>query len=412
MLPLRRTLYLLLSFWLGVAWFCVLVTGISMGIGLAITLIGLPILVAMLWAVRWMAEGERILVKALIGTDASAHYRRPGRPGLWAQIMTRLGDPQTWKDFVYLLVQFPLGLVWTVVAVVLITASAGTLFAPLYYWAVPDGIDAGLFNADTLPEALALVPLGVLLSWLSWHILDRLGRVHGAWAKLVLASSPDPELTARVDDLRSSQARIIEAADEARRRIERDLHDGAQQRLVALSLKLGMARKRLQDGGDGADTLVAEAHEEAKLALGDLRDLARGIHPAVLTECGLGPAIEELAARAPVDVTVAEIPGERLPPATEAAAYFVVAECLVNVAKYAQADEVVVRARPDVGRLVVEVADDGVGGADPSSGSGLRGLADRVAALDGVLRVTSAPGAGTTVRAEIPLVAATEGVLV
>jgi signal transduction histidine kinase len=410
MLPVRRALYLLLSFWLGVAWFCVLVTGISLGIGMAITLIGLPVLVAMLWAVRWMAQVERLLVKGLIGTDAAAHYRRPGRPGLWAQIMARLGDPQTWKDLVYLLVQFPLGLVWTVIAVVLITASVGTLFAPVYYWAIPGGVDVGIFNADTLPEALALVPLGAVLSWLTWHILDRLGRLHGVWAKLLLESSPDPELTARVDHLRSSQARIIEAADAARRRIERDLHDGAQQRLVALSLKLGMARKRLADGGEDVDALVAEAHEEAKLALGELRDLARGIHPAILTERGLGPAVEELAARAPVAVTVAEVPDGRLPPGPEAAAYFVVAECLSNVAKYAKATEVVVRARREADRLVVEVVDDGVGGADPGNGSGLRGLADRVAALDGVLTVGSAPATGTTVRAEIPLVAAASAV--
>jgi signal transduction histidine kinase len=205
--------------------------------------------------------------------------------------------------------------------------------------------------------------------------------------------------------MRSSQARIIEAADEARRRIERDLHDGAQQRLVALSLKLGMARKRLEspDGSESAGVLVAEAHEESKLALAELRDLARGIHPAILTERGLGPAIEELASRAPIPVTVEEVPDGRMAPSAEAAAYFVVAECLANVAKYAQAHEATVRARREVGRVVVEVSDDGVGGADPASGSGLRGLADRVEALDGALTVRSIAGAGTTVRAEIPL---------
>ena len=303
----------------------------------------------MLWAVRWMAEGERILVKALIGTDASAHYRRPGRPGLWAQVMTRLGDPQTWKDSSTS--SSSSRSVWS-------GRSSPSCSSPRRparcsrpsLLGRPRRDRRRLFNADTLPEALALVPLGVLLSWLSWHILDRLGRVHGAWAQLVLASSPDPELTARVDDLRSSQARIIEAADEARRRIERDLHDGAQQRLVALSLKLGMARKRLQDGGDGADTLVAEAHEEAKLALGELRDLARGIHPAVLTECGLAARDRGARGARAGRRDRRGVPGERLPPATEATAYFVVAECLVNVAKYAQADEVVVvRGRTSAG---------------------------------------------------------------
>ena len=403
---MRRTLYLLLSLVLGVAWFTILVTGLSTGIGLAITLVGIPILVGMLWLVRWMAQAERALVGALIGVDATAHYRRPPHPGFAAQVMTRLGDPQTWKDLVYLFVQLPLGILWFVIATLLLGLTFATLLAPLYYWAVDGGIEAGLFTADTLPEALALVPLGVLLGWISWHVLDALGRVHGAWAQLILASSPDPELTARVHEMRSSQARIIEAADEARRRIERDLHDGAQQRLVALSLKLGMARKRLEAGDDNAVELVTEAHEESKLALAEMRDLARGIHPAILIERGLGPAIEELATRATLPVVVEEAPEERLPPATEAAAYFVVAECLANVSKYAQAQGATVRARCEVGRIVVEVADDGVGGADPSAGSGLRGLADRVEALGGTLTVHSVAGHGTAVRAEIPLVSA------
>ena len=403
MLPLRRLVYLVLSFALGTTWFVVLVIGLSMGFGMAITLIGIPLLILMLWAIRWMAQVERVCVHGLIGTDVTAHYRRPRNPGLGSQIVTRLGDPQTWKDLVYLIAQFPLGLLWFVIAVTLVGASLGLLAAPLYYWAVPDGIVIGFSTIDTLPEALVAVPFGALACWLTWHIVNLLGGLHGTWARLLLASSPDPELTARVDEMRSSQARIIEAADEARRRIERDLHDGAQQRLVALSLKLGMARKRLETNGDSATTLVAEAHEESKLALVELRDLARGIHPAILTERGLGPAIEELASRAPIPVTVDEVPDERLTPSAEAAAYFVVAECLVNVAKYAQAKEATVAARREVGRIVVEVSDDGLGGADPANGSGLRGLADRVEALDGALTVRSIASEGTTVRAEIPL---------
>ena len=404
MLPLRRLVYLLLSFVLGLTWFIVLVVGLSLGFSLAITLIGIPLLIGMLWAIRWMAQAERACVHALIGVDVSAHYRQPKNPGIGSQIVTRLGDPQTWKDLVYLVAQFPLGLLWFVIAVTAVSLSVGLVTAPLYYWAVPDGLEVGVFTIDTLPEALVAVPVGALGCWATWHIANGLGALHGAWARLLLASSPDPELTARVDEMRSSQARIIEAADEARRRIERDLHDGAQQRLVALSLKLGMARKRLEgDDGAAATALVAEAHEESKLALAELRDLARGIHPAILTERGLGPAIEELASRAPIPVTVEEVPDGRLTPSAEAAAYFVVAECLSNVAKYAQADEASVRARREVRRIVVEVSDDGIGGADPANGSGLRGLADRVEALDGALTVRSVAGEGTTVRAEIPL---------
>jgi signal transduction histidine kinase len=404
MLPLRRLVYLLLSFVLGLTWFVVLTTGLSLGFGLAITLIGIPLLIAMLWAIRWMAQAERALVRALVGVDVSAHYRQPRKPGLGSQIVTRLGDPQTWKDLVYLVAQFPLGILWFVISVTLVALSLGLVAAPFYYWAVPDGIQVGFFTIDTLPEALIAVPVGLLACAATWYVADGLGALHGAWARLLLASSPDPELTARVDEMRSSQARIIEAGDEARRRIERDLHDGAQQRLVALSLKLGMARKRMEKEDDaGAQALVAEAHEESKLALAELRDLARGIHPAILTERGLGPAIEELASRAPIPVTVEEVPDGRLSASAEAAAYFVVAECLANVAKYAQADEATVRARREVGRIVVEVSDDGIGGADPANGSGLRGLADRVEALDGALTVRSIAGEGTTVRAEIPL---------
>jgi signal transduction histidine kinase len=404
-LPLRRTLYLLITFPLGLTWFVVFVVGFSLGAGLAVIGVGGVILVGMLWVIRAMAGVERSALRALVGVDVVTRYRQPQGRGLFAAVMARLSDPQTWKDLVYLVVQFPLGILWLTVTTTLWGAALGALTAPLWFWALPDGIQLGILNIDTVPEALAVVPLGALLVWVAWHACDALGRLHGAWAQLLLASSPDPEMEARVDEMRSGQARIIEAADAARRRIERDLHDGAQQRLVALSLKLGMARKRLEAEGSDAGTLVAEAHEESKLALVELRDLARGIHPAILTERGLGPAIEELASRATVPVYVEELPDARLPSPAEAAAYFVVAECLANVAKYARAGEATVRARREVGRVVVEVVDDGIGGADPVSGSGLRGLADRVEALGGLLTVASARGQGTTVRAEIPLAA-------
>jgi signal transduction histidine kinase len=402
-LPLRRTLYLLLTFPLGLTWFIVLVVGVSTGVGMAVIGVGIVILVAMLWATRVMADVERVALRALVGVDIPRNYRERQDAGVIATIRLRLGDPQTWKDLVYLVAQFPLGIVWLVVVLTVWGLALGFLFAPVWFWSLPDGIQLGLFTIDSLPEAIAVVPLGALLTWIAWRGGDALGRLHGAWAQLLLASSPDPELEARVDEMRSGQARIIEAADAARRRIERDLHDGAQQRLVALSLKLGMARKRLETEGSAASRLVAEAHEESKLALVELRDLARGIHPAILTERGLGPAIEELASRSTVPVFVEELPDTRLPAAAEAAAYFVVAECLANVAKYAGAGEASVRARREVGRVVVEVVDDGVGGADPAAGSGLRGLADRVEALGGLLTVGSVAGAGTTVRAEIPL---------
>jgi PAS domain S-box-containing protein len=208
---------------------------------------------------------------------------------------------------------------------------------------------------------------------------------------------------ARTEELRASRARIVAAADAARRKIERDLHDGAQQRLVALALDVRLARARVDRDPASAGPFLEELGKELSAASEELRELARGIHPAVLTERGLAPAIEALVARAPVAVEVLDLPEDRLPPATEATAYFTVAEALTNVAKYAEASHATVRLTPDNGTLEVEVVDDGVGGAQAAPGSGLSGLADRVGAADGELSVTSPPGEGTVVRALLPL---------
>jgi signal transduction histidine kinase len=211
------------------------------------------------------------------------------------------------------------------------------------------------------------------------------------------------QLRARVEELRASRARIVEAGTQERRRLERNLHDGAQQRLVALSLTLRLAQAKLHQEPDKADELINGAQEELNLALAELRELARGIHPAILSDRGLGAALEALAGRAPIAVQLAELPPEPLPEAIEAAAYFVVAEALTNVVKYAHATQATVRVCRMNGRAVVEVADDGIGGADPGRGSGLRGLADRVSALDGSMELESPAGAGTRLRAEIPV---------
>jgi signal transduction histidine kinase len=211
------------------------------------------------------------------------------------------------------------------------------------------------------------------------------------------------QLRARVEELRRSRARIVEAGTAERRRLERNLHDGAQQRLVALSLTLRLAQGRLRKDPDGAEKLLAGAQDELGRALEELRELARGIHPAVLSDRGLGAALEALAGRSPVPVELEGTPPERLPPPVEAAAYFVVAEALTNVVKYANASQARVSVSRGNGHAVVEVADDGVGGADPGRGSGLRGLADRISALDGTLVLSSPEGAGTLLRAEIPV---------
>jgi signal transduction histidine kinase len=210
------------------------------------------------------------------------------------------------------------------------------------------------------------------------------------------------EVRAQLEEVRASRARIVAFGDAERRRVERNLHDGAQQRLVNLSLALGIARSQVGTASE-QDISVAleEAAAELRLALTELRELARGIHPVILSEAGLGPALASLAERSPVPVTVAAVPPGRLPPRVEETAYYVASEALANAAKHAHASTVTISARRLNGELVVEVGDDGVGGADPD-GSGLRGLADRVAAVDGRLRIVSPPGHGTHLTAELP----------
>jgi signal transduction histidine kinase len=236
-------------------------------------------------------------------------------------------------------------------------------------------------------SATALLPIAFLGGLLRSHV-----------ARL------DAELRARLEELRASRARLVEASDTERRRLERDLHDGAQARLVAVALLLGHTRRRVDADPTDPEVggLLDRAMAELKTSLAELRELARGIHPPVLTERGLEPALHALASRAPVPVTLEADQGERLPGPVEIAAYFVVSEALANVAKYSQASEATVELRRADRRVIVEVSDDGVGGADAAQGSGLRGLADRVAALDGTISLDSPTGGGTRLHVEIP----------
>jgi signal transduction histidine kinase len=232
----------------------------------------------------------------------------------------------------------------------------------------------------------------------------QLVRTAGAAAALALENQRlSAELRARIEELRTSRTRLVEAGDAERRRLERNLHDGAQSRLVALAVKLRLARAQAE-GQPELTAILDESSAELQASLDELRELARGIHPALLSARGLCAALEALASRAPVPVRVACNPGEDLPPSLETAIYYVVSEGLTNVAKYARAETGAVTVRRQGGRVVVEVKDDGVGGAELTGGSGLRGLSDRVAALDGRLELRSPPGGGTTVRAEFPVV--------
>ena len=394
-----NTGYVLLAFPTGLAYFIVLVVGISVGVALAVVIIGLGILAATLAAWRGMAGIERALARSLLGVPIPQPPERHDLP-LMDRVTRWLRDPVTWKSLVFVALKFPLGIASIAATGFLGFVALVMLFAPIIVLITPVTVFGWIVTS--FAEALPLTLIGIPAVLLVLHLTNGLAWLWALFARVMLGPST-VQLHERVDDLRDARARIIAAADAERRRIERDLHDGAQQRLVALSLTLGMAESRLKADPDAAAELISQAREEASLAVKELRELASGIHPALLSERGLGPALEALASRAPVPTTVEGVPAQRLPAPVESAAYFVTAEALTNVAKYAGAMSAAVMLTVDHGRLRLLVRDDGAGGADPLKGSGLRGLNDRVEALDGVLHVDSPPGLGTTVIAEIPL---------
>jgi signal transduction histidine kinase len=402
--PWVAAAFMILSFVLGVFWFCLLITLISTGGGALITLIGLPILVLAMYAWIAGAKSERWRVRVFFGTAISDPYA-PLPEGSWfTRLRTRLGDAATWKDLAYMLLLFPIGIVEFVVTTVLVAAALMHLTLPSWYWATSDDwtpYDTG-WHVDTLPEALLFAAGGIVILLLAMLVLIGMGRAHVALARGLLGRNREKELEERVSTLTESRSRVIDAVAEERRRIERDLHDGAQQRLVALAMDLGMAKEKLDSDPVAARTLVEAAHDQAKRALTEMRDLVRGIHPAVLTDRGLDAAISALAGRSPVPVSVEVDLPQRLPDAIETNAYFVVAEALANVGKHSRATQARVIVRCEGETLIIEVADDGVGGADPAQGTGLSGLRDRMAALDGKLLISSPVGGPTWVRAELP----------
>jgi signal transduction histidine kinase len=396
----ERTAYLLLAFPLGLAYFVFLVTALATGIGLAVTLIGLPILAVTIYAWRRLASCERRLIGRLLGTEIPDPYRPLHEQTRLGRVQERIADPATWKDLVFLFAEFPFGIVAFALTTAVVSGGLGFLLAPLYYWAIPDVGDwTGL---PSMVYAFLVMPVGALITVGGVHLLDRVARAWAGWAQTMLGSSEDPELSARVAALEGASARVIEAADAERRNLERDLHDGAQQRLVAMALTLRLAKSKAAAGEDASE-LLGKAEEESRHALTELRDLARGIHPAILTNRGLAAALGDVASRAPVPVEVTAVPDERLPDPVEAAVYFIVSEALTNVAKHAHATGATVSVAVERGAVSVEVADDGVGGVDLGDGSGLQGLADRAAALGGAVQLESPAGGGTRVSARLPV---------
>ncbi len=329
---------------------------------LVVVWVGIPLLMLLLPALRWLAEVHRWMAARTLGRPVPSPYL-PDPPGALARLRSRAQDPASWRD-----------LVW-----------------PL--WTMTGGLALSLV---VLVVFLAVVTLPV---W--WYGASPVMRIRATVDRAILAVGRTERLEQRVQPLPESRAGVVDHSAAELRRIERDLHDGPQARLAAAALSLGLAEDLLETDPEAARRLVAEARSTTSTALGELRDVVRGIHPPVLADRGLGGAVEALALDMAVPVQV-EGGLPRLPAPVESAVYFVVAECLANVSKHAGAASARIRLTHAEGVLTGEVSDDGRGGADPRAGTGLQGMAARLAAFDGTMSVSSPPGGPTVVRWEVP----------
>ncbi|MER7716430.1 sensor domain-containing protein [Streptomyces flaveolus] len=401
--PWRAAGYLLTGVPAGVAALAGIVTTAVLGTVLSLVLVGLPLLLLTALAGLPVARVERRRLRLVdAGPAPDPHRVGPGR-GPWAWLTTRLREQATWQELghalLFAVLLWPLDALVLTVALLFPLSMAAT---PLLMATVGDGEEAKVlkqWTVTTWPAACGFALLGLVLLALGAYVLAAAAGARAELTRLLIAPrGGGPE--AKVVELTRSRVRLVDAFEAERRRIERDLHDGAQQRLVALTMTLGLARLDVPPG-PLADQL-AKAHREAGRALEELRELIHGIHPKVLADYGLEAAVADAADRSavPVDLDL-ELPG-RLPQAVEAAAYFVVCEALANVARHSGASRATVRGRHRGGRLFLDIGDDGRGGARAGEGSGLTGLADRVSVLDGRLSLSSPPGGPTLLRVEMP----------
>ena len=390
-------LYLGTGLLISIEAFAIWVTGVTLSLSLALMIIGLPVVLATFVVFRWIADIERRRAALVLGAPIPDAHRPRESGGFVARLMAVLRDPQSWRDMLYLALLSVVGFVWGVVWLTVWAVVLGSVAMPAWWWSVPDGVQYGPLVIDGWAEAAGAALLGVVLIPFALALQRGLAVSQAHLARRLLA----PSLAARVEQLTETRAGAVDAAAAELHRIERDLHDGAQARLVALAMDLGMAEERFDRDPEGARDLLVEARAEARRALAELRDLARGMRPSLLAERGLGPAIDALAGRNPVPTRVTVAVTRKPPPAVENAAWFVVSEALANTAKHSGAARATVLVAEDDDALRVEVVDDGRGGAD-AAGIELKGLAQRVAALDGALDVNSPPGGPTVIRAVIP----------
>ncbi|MFG2267922.1 sensor histidine kinase [Streptomyces sp. NPDC048720] len=407
---LREFGYVLLSLPIAIVLFCWAVTMVSLGAGLLVTFLGVPVLAAALAGCRGFGVLERTRARALLRLEvADPEPLRTAKPGVFAWMGAVLRSGASWRHLLYALLQFPWAVFSFVVGVNFWTVGWALLTYPLWFWVLPMYAGQGGLQLygdahhsvylDNPFEITVTSLVGLVFTLATPWIVRGLVTVDGLLVRGLLGPS---RLSARVVELESDRGVVVDTAAADLRRIERDLHDGAQARLVSLAMDLGLAKEKLREDPQEAARMVADAHGEVKTALQELRDLARGIHPAVLTDRGLDAALSAVASRCTVPVRVeVELPS-RPAAAIEGIAYFTVSELLQNVSKHSGARSASVDVWRSEDRLLIQVLDDGVGGADAAGGSGLAGLAGRLDAVDGVLVVESPAGGPTRVIAELP----------
>ncbi len=342
-----------------------------------------------------LTTAQRSRFRALRGLEV------PGRLPADAGWVARLRSGLSWRQALYHLLVAPMFAIAALT--VLLAGGVGLVMATVYGWAVlmPTGSTLRSGHAWTNTDGLITVFGVALLCAVPW-VAEWLAGLDGRAARALLGPNRAEVLEQRVEDLAESRAGVVDAADAERRRIERDLHDGAQQRLVSLAMNLGLARRTLREVPPEAMRVIVEAHEEAQAAIVELRDLVRGLHPVVLEDRGLDAALSGIAARAPVPVRLRVDLPARLAATIEAVAYFTVSEALTNVAKHARASMVDLSVRQQADLLRIVITDDGVGGAEPAVGTGLSGLRKRAASVDGTFAITSPLGGPTTITVELP----------
>ncbi len=399
-------IHLLSGLVIGLVAFIISVTGVAAGIGLlAAALAGIPVLAVTLWLCVQFARFERVRFAVMLGARMPAPPRNLSSEASWWRRTWRfLVSPATLRQLGYALLRFPLSLVQFVIVIVVWSLPLALLGLPFLGWLLPRIWAGADLSGSVLSRAADLAgaaALGLILLLVAPQLTRALAAADIAIARYLIGPGSGADMTARIGELEHSRARVVDAAEAERRRMERDLHDGAQQRLVALAMDLGRAKARFTDDPEGARAIIDQAHVEAKEALTELRNLVRGVHPPVLTDRGLDAALSGLAALCPVPVTVRADLNARPTASVEAIAYFVVAEALTNVAKHSRATRAEVSAGRHGDVLHIVIRDDGIGGADPR-GQGLAGLADRIAGVDGRLSVRSPAGGPTVIEVDLP----------